>query len=510
MFKSIRNRIFLAQVVIILLVTLAITGLGYYLMKGQLHKGQVSALNLSADAAIPENAVIVFVVILGVSIIISWKLSSIISEPITELSRAAHMIARGDLSQKVPGGLSDETGIIANSFRQVTEALQKAKISCMDLKGQNDFLNHVLTSIPYPFFVLNAADFTVKLSNSAASGAVDFKNMPCYEVANISDLPCVGDKHGCSLRTISDTRKPVVMECLHHDRNDNNIYYEIHAHPIFNDRNEVTEIIEYFIDKTVSKRNEVEIILYAEKLRISNREFQEFSYVASHDLQEPLRKVSVFGDRLKTSCGGSLDEKGKDYLERMLSATKRMQNLINGLLAFCHVTTKAQPFVHVELSEIIKDVLSDLEVRVEQTGGRVEVEDLPALDADPLQMRQLFQNLIGNSLKFHKKDEPPVVKITGNFIDIDENNPIVVLEDGKPYQITVTDNGIGFDEQYAERIFGVFQRLHGRQEYEGTGIGLSVCKKIVERHGGTIIARSIPGEGTTFIIILPVKQSKSI
>jgi signal transduction histidine kinase len=263
------------------------------------------------------------------------------------------------------------------------------------------------------------------------------------------------------------------------------------------------------LDKSIIERNhaETELIMYAEKLKISNRELQEFVSIASHDLQEPLRKVTAFGGRLKTNCADVLDEHGKDYLERMMNAARRMQELINGLLTFSRVTTKAQPFVPVDLALISNEVLADLEVSIEQTGGRVEVENLSTLDADPLQMRQLFQNLISNALKFHHKDKTPIVKISGTFMDKSDNDSNDLPSDEKSYQITVEDNGIGFDNKYAERIFGVFQRLHGRQEYEGTGIGLSVCKKIVERHGGTISARSVPGNGATFTVTLPVKQA---
>ncbi|RJQ52591.1 MAG: hypothetical protein C4526_07910 [Nitrospiraceae bacterium] len=271
----------------------------------------------------------------------------------------------------------------------------------------------------------------------------------------------------------------------------------------------VISITIFRLDRNIieRKRVETELILNAEKLRISNRELQEFVSIASHDLQEPLRKVTAFGGRFRTGYAHVLDEKGLDYLERMMNSAKRMQELINGLLSFSRVTTKAQPFVPVDLSRVTKEVLADLEVRIEQTGGHVEVSDLPTLDADPLQMRQLFQNLISNALKFHKTDSPPEIKISGTFVHNNENDPPLLRPDGESCQITVEDNGIGFDNKYAERIFGVFQRLHGRQEYEGTGIGLSICRKIVERHGGTISAMGMPGEGAKFIVTLPVRQA---
>lgn len=233
------------------------------------------------------------------------------------------------------------------------------------------------------------------------------------------------------------------------------------------------------------------------ELQRSNRELQDFAFVASHDLQEPLRKIQAFGDRLTTKHGPQLTDEARDYLTRMQSAASRMHTLINDLLTFSRVTTKAQPFVETDLDKVAREVLSDLEIRVQESEGRVELGELPTIQADPLQMRQLMQNLIGNALKFHRPDTPPL---------------ITIMSDGRSTEgfltVTFADNGIGFDEKYLDRIFTPFQRLHGRNEYEGTGIGLAVCRKIVERHGGTLTARSTPGEGSTFIVHLPVKQEK--
>jgi len=170
---------------------------------------------------------------------------------------------------------------------------------------------------------------------------------------------------------------------------------------------------------------------------------------------------------------------------------ERMQSLLTGLLDYSRVTTAAEPFKEVDLSDLISEVLSDLEVRIVMTGGEVHVETLPAISADPTQMRQLFQNLIGNALKFHKPGEKPMVQVRS----------VSCTDSG--CRIIVEDNGIGFEERYLERIFAPFQRLHGRNEYEGTGMGVAICKKIIERHGGSITAKSNPGKGSTFIIELP-------
>jgi PAS domain S-box-containing protein len=232
----------------------------------------------------------------------------------------------------------------------------------------------------------------------------------------------------------------------------------------------------------------------AVELRRSNDELEKFAYVASHDLQEPLRKIQAFGDRLKTRCREQVDEQGKEFIDRMLNSATRMRRLIEDLLALSRVTTKSQPLIPVDLNQIAADVVSDLETSITQSGGRIELGHLPTIEADPLQMRQLFQNLIGNGLKFRKPDVPPVVKIESSLVD----GPTPTC------RLSVSDNGIGFDEVYLDRIFQVFQRLHGRNEFEGTGIGLAICRKIAERHGGSITARSRPGEGATFLVTLPL------
>jgi signal transduction histidine kinase len=182
----------------------------------------------------------------------------------------------------------------------------------------------------------------------------------------------------------------------------------------------------------------------------------------------------------------------------MLNAAARMRALIDGLLTFSRVSTHTRPFVPVDLAEVAREVVDDLSVRLTRSGGRVEVGDLPTIDADPTQMRQLLQNLIGNALKFHRPEEPPVVRVYGR-------GPDGPADDGR-CQILVEDHGIGFEEKYLDRIFLPFQRLHGRGEYEGTGMGLAICRRIVERHGGTLTARSVPEQGSTFIATLPVRQ----
>jgi two-component system, LuxR family, sensor kinase FixL len=267
------------------------------------------------------------------------------------------------------------------------------------------------------------------------------------------------------------------------------------------------DIHEFKLVQEALRNNERQLRQFTTQLEHSNRELQDFAYVASHDLQEPLRKIVVFGERLKEQAAGKLDTESSDYLERMQKAASRMQTLINDLLAFSRVTTKARPFVQVDLAQVAREVVSDLEVRIEQVKGRVEIGTLPLIDAESLQMRQLFQNLIGNALKFRRPEAPPVVKVAAQIIasPSQEEGTAVIR---KLCQLTVSDNGIGFDEKYLDRIFNVFQRLHSRNEYEGTGMGLAIARKIALFHHGEITAKSKPGQGTTFIVTLPVTQSQ--
>ncbi|MGH6635470.1 MAG: sensor histidine kinase [Gammaproteobacteria bacterium] len=243
------------------------------------------------------------------------------------------------------------------------------------------------------------------------------------------------------------------------------------------------------------------------ELERSNRELQDFAFIASHDLQEPLRKILAFGDRLKARYGEALEAQGRDYLERMQNAARRMHDFINDLLTLSRVTTKARPFVPVALEEVAREVVSDLEARIEETGGRVTMDTLPTIEADPVQMRQLLQNLIDNALKFHRPEEPPLVQVRGMLIERDTAAGGETA-DNRFCEIAVTDNGIGIDEHYLDKVFTPFQRLHGRGEYEGTGMGLAVCRKIVERHGGCIRATSTPNEGATFWVTLPLAHSE--
>jgi PAS domain S-box-containing protein len=253
-----------------------------------------------------------------------------------------------------------------------------------------------------------------------------------------------------------------------------------------------------FKDITERKRVEETIAQKADELTRSNAELEQFAFVASHDLQEPLRKIQAFGDRLKLKIGETFPQEAQDYLQRMQNAAARMSTLINDLLTFSRVFRRTDPLVQVDLASVVRGVISDLEVRIEKSGAVLDVGELPTIEADPMQMHQLLLNLVSNALKFQPPGSAPQVSIRSRKFS---------SSSGEPHcEISVQDNGIGFDEKYMDKIFAVFQRLHGRNEYEGTGVGLAVCRRITDRHHGTVTARSQTGKGSTFTITLPIKQ----
>ena len=246
-----------------------------------------------------------------------------------------------------------------------------------------------------------------------------------------------------------------------------------------------------------------ELSVYSEELARSNRELEDFAFVASHDLQEPLRKIRAFGNRLESGYNDVIDERGRDYLARMLNAAERMSMLISDLLAFSRVSTRGKEFDEVDLGRAINSVIDDLEIAIDEKSAQINVSDMPIIRGDKSQLEQLFLNLISNALKFQTKGVTPIVSINATVALPEDVKDILISEEHEWIKITVSDNGIGFEQSFAEKIFAPFQRLHGRSEYKGTGIGLAVCRRIVERHNGQISATSKLGEGATFSIILP-------
>lgn len=235
-------------------------------------------------------------------------------------------------------------------------------------------------------------------------------------------------------------------------------------------------------------------------------DLQEFLYSASHDLREPLRKVEGFGALLEKQYGAALAGEGSDYIRRMRSATKRMQQMLNDLLALSRVTAQARPFTRVDLSEAARAACAELAESISGAGAHVAIGALPVLAADEAQMRQLFEHLLDNAVKFRRAGEAPQIHISARLVSAtpDPSAPDASDPPTQCCELSVADNGIGFEPRYQEQIFAPFQRLHSRDSYAGSGMGLAICRRIVERHGGTIAAAGIPGKGTTVRVVLPL------
>jgi PAS domain S-box-containing protein len=342
-------------------------------------------------------------------------------------------------------------------------------------------------------------DLNVLLSNPAARQLLPTMapGSPIYENEPYRILSTEGERLQASerplMRSIQSGKSYTSIEVVLSKPGEPDRSLLVNTAPITDESGAMIGAVSLFQDITERKQVEAELERYAARLEHSNAELQQFAFVVSHDLQEPLRKIRAFGDRLAHHAGSRLEEQEQDFLNRMTNAAQRMQTMIDDLLTYSRITTKARPFEQVDLNHIVSEVLSDLEVRIERTGGQVIINVLPVIEADPMQIRQLLLNLLSNALKYHQPSVSPLVEISAKIND-------------REVTLYVKDNGIGFDPVHRERIFQPFERLHGRSAYEGTGMGLAICRKIVERHHGEISADSQPGNGTTFITILPLHQ----
>lgn len=259
-------------------------------------------------------------------------------------------------------------------------------------------------------------------------------------------------------------------------------------------------------DVTQLKDYEKNLQQKIQELNRSNKELEEFAYIASHDLQEPLRKITAFGERLHEKANHEIGQEGLLYLQRILAATQNMRILIDNLLEFSRAGKQNHPFETIDLNVILKEVINDLELKIEETNTVIHLSPLPVISAIHSQMKQLFTNILSNAIKFRKSTIPPVISIISEKLSDKEKDDCVLTGEKSFYKISIHDEGIGFEQEYALKIFQIFQRLHGKAEFPGSGIGLAICKKIVDNHNGIIQAESSLGLGTTFTIVLPENQ----
>lgn len=390
-------------------------------------------------------------------------------------------------------GANDEFEALQARVRELEERLES--------RASEETFRLVVETAPYGMVVADASG-SIVLCNPQAERMFGYTTEQLL-AARIEDLvpPRFRSAHPRLRQTFHEdpVHRPMgagrdLLACR---RNGSEFPIEIALTPL--PRSEGLLVLATIVDITSRKRGEEELLRYSRRLEQSNAELESFASIASHDLQEPLRKIRMMGERLVGLCEDELGEQGRDYLGRMIRAGDNMHRLVRDLLEFSRVGMRQQSFRLLPLGTALGEALSALELLIEETGAEIRTGELPSAEVEETQMVQLFQNLVGNALKFRREGVAPVVEVRGS---------VETGAAGDRVRIEVGDNGIGFDTRYGERIFQIFQRLHGKGEYGGTGIGLAICKKIVDNHEGRIHASGKPGEGSVFVVDLPLRQRR--
>lgn len=408
------------------------------------------------------------------------------TKPIKDLTVGAATIGEGDLTHRVKIKSKDELGELANSFNKMTEDLDRITVS-------KDYLSSVIDSMIDSLVVVDQ-DLKISTVNKATCKLLEYKEEDLIgrlvEIvfATGEDTPFTGTK----LKNLIEGGEVSSYETYWQAKDGKKVLVLFNCSVMKNEYGDMISIVCTARDITERKRTEKKLKQIMAELERSNAELEEFAYVTSHDLQEPLRMVSSYLQLLERRYQGRLDSEADEFIAYAVDGATRMRDMINDLLDYSRVDTRGKHFEPTDCEAVLDRTLENLKMVVEESGAVVSHDPLPTVMADNVQLIQLFQNLIGNAIKFCGK-EPPRIHILAE-------------QKGKEWVFSVRDNGIGIDPEYAERIFQIFQRLHSRKEYPGTGIGLAICRRIVERHGGHIWVKSQPGTGSTFYFTIPIKD----
>ncbi|MBI4846461.1 MAG: HAMP domain-containing protein [Candidatus Omnitrophica bacterium] len=464
-------------------------------------------VNHLARELLSQMSGFLILILLGV-LVLAWLFSKIFISPIKKFSNAVEAVAKGNLDTKIDTVNLKEFGRLADSFNRMTENLQKITVSRelllkeikkreeadMALKEQNNFLHSTINSFKYPFYVVNK-DYAVELLNAAAIKKGVTLGGHCYEFTHNRQSPCEGETERCLLRTVLKEKRSVMFEHVHYDSKGDQSFVEVYGDPIFDENDNVVKMIEYSINITERKLAEAKMQDLMRSLKLKNKELDNFCYIVSHDLKEPLRAIYAFARFVETDYSESLEGKGKYYLERIEANALRMQQLIEDILEVSSIGYDYNLLKDVNIRDVVNDVILRFEYLIRQKNAGVVIADnLPVVFCDRVRITEVFANLISNAIKFSDKDIP--------YLEIGVN------EKNDRYEFFIRDNGPGIEKEYFEKIFKIFERLGRREDYEGTGVGLSIVKKIIEMHKGEVWLESQPGKGTIFYFTLPKKNTQ--
>ncbi|GEO07808.1 sensor histidine kinase [Segetibacter aerophilus] len=424
--------------------------------------------------------------------------------------------------------ISDERGGIAGVFCACTETTEKV-LATRKLKESEQSLRNIILQAPVAMCILRGSDFVVEVANEkmfelwgvAREGVI---GTPLFEAVAEARNEGYEELMTHVLTTGEPYRGREQPVSLPRNGRVETVFINFSYEAIRELDNSISGVMAMVTDVTeqVIARKKIEdlvlkrteelakandsLVKTNRELARSNANLEEFAYAASHDMKEPIRKVIVFAGRLKNSLGERMSESEMRMFERMEKATERMGLLVDDLLMFSHVSERPLEMEDVDLNKKLENILADLEILIEEKQARITTTKLPIVKGYRRQLQQLFQNLVSNALKYSKPNIAPEISITCEMV-MGHELPFVELQEQQErsfYEIKVSDNGIGFEQKFAEQIFGIFQRLHRKQDYEGTGVGLSIARKVVENHYGRIWANSVSGQGSTFHVLLPV------
>jgi PAS domain S-box-containing protein len=389
----------------------------------------------------------------------------------------------------------------------IVRDISERKLAENALRHSFDLLKTVINSMNDAVSLIDVSTFRIVIVNRTFLKEYGYNDesevvgKTCYEITHHKSEVCAPPNDICPLVETVRTGAHSVEEHIHYGKGGEPVFVEVSTSPIEDEQGNVVQVVHVQRNITERKITEEKLKRYAVELERSNKELEEFAYIASHDLQEPLRGVSGFAQRLSEKYKGKLDQKADEYISFIVSGATRMSDLIRALLTYSRVGSRQRPLEPVDCNSVLKKALENLKVGVEESGAVIESGPLPTVPIDEVQLIQLFQNMIGNSIKY-RSGEQPRISIMAEQIE-KSSVPIPHPVTGRDWLFMIKDNGIGIDPKYSERIFQIFQRLHGRDKYPGTGIGLALCKKIVEHHGGRLWVESETGSGSTFYFTIP-------